>query len=191
MYFIASSFLGMVAYETNGEPRDRQAAGVGSSAMPGWSEIEVAEPQFAARARERLDAGIHKTIATLRADGSPRISGIETFFAEGDLWVGSMPRARKAADLQRDARFALHGPSTDPPDWKGDVKLAGGAEEIVEPDRRLRIFRTRGSDPPSSDSQLFRLDIAEVVLTGLNDAKDMLVIEHWHEGRGLQRIERA
>jgi hypothetical protein len=160
--------------------------------MASWSEIEAAEPEFAGRWRERLDAGIHKTIATLRADGSPRISGIETFFAEGDLWVGSMPDARKAADLQRDPRFALHGPSPDPSaDWKGDAKLAGRAEEIVEPERRLHIFRTRGSDPPGSDSQLFRLDIAELVLTGLNDARDMLVVEHWHEGRGLQRIERA
>jgi hypothetical protein len=158
--------------------------------MASWSDIEAAEPEFAARARERLDAGIHKTIATLRADGSPRISGIETFFAEGDLWVGSMPRARKAADLQRDPRFALHGPSTDPPDWAGDAKLAGRMEEIVEPERRLRIFRTRGSDPPTPDSQLFRAEIAELVLTGLNEAKDMLVIEHWHEGRGLQRDER-
>jgi hypothetical protein len=159
--------------------------------MASWSEIEAAEPAFATRARERLDAGVHKTIATLRADGSPRISGIETFFAEGQLWVGSMPRARKAADLQRDPRFALHGPSTDPPDWKGDAKLSGRAEEVVEPERRLRIFRTRGSEPPTSDSQLFRLDVDELVLTGLNDAGDMLVIEHWHEGRGVQRVERA
>jgi hypothetical protein len=158
--------------------------------MASWSEIEAAEPEFAARWRERLDAGIHKTIATLRADGSPRISGIETFFAEGDLWVGSMPGARKAADLRRDPRFALHGPSSDPPDWDGDAKLAGRMEEIVAPEQRLRIFRTRGSDPPTPDSQLFRADIAELVLTGLNDAKDMLVIEHWHEARGLHRIER-
>jgi len=159
--------------------------------MASWGEIEAGEPELAARWRARLEAGIHKTIATLRADGSPRISGIETFFAEGDLWVGSMPGARKAADLQRDPRFALHGPSTDPPaDWDGDAKLAGSAEEVTEPERWLRVFRTRGSDPPDAGAQLFRLDIAELVLTGLNDAKDMLVIEHWHEGRGRQRIER-
>ena len=158
--------------------------------MASWSEIEAAEPAFAARARERLDVGIHKTIATLRADGSPRISGIEIFFAEGDLWFGSMPRARKAADLQRDARFALHGPSSDPPGWAGDAKLSGRAEEIVDPEHRLRVFRTRGSDPPT-DAQLFRADIDELVLVGLNDAGDLLVIEHWHEGRGVERVERA
>jgi hypothetical protein len=159
--------------------------------MASWSEIEAAEPAFVARVRERLDAGVHKTIATLRADGSPRISGIETIFAEGDLWFGSMPRARKAIDLQRDPRFALHSPSSDPPEWPGDAKLSGRAEEIVDPEHRLRIFRTRGAQPPQSDAQLFRADIDELVLVGLNDAGDLLVIEHWHEGRGVERVERA
>src|SRR5579864_4003812 len=76
-----------------------------------WRVIEQSVPEFAARVRELFDAGRHKTIATLRADGSPRISGIECEFAEGDLRFGSMPRARKGADLKRDPRFALHGPS--------------------------------------------------------------------------------
>jgi hypothetical protein len=159
--------------------------------MASWSEIEAAEPEFVRELRRRLDAGVHKTIATLRADGAPRISGIETFHADGELWFGSMPRARKAADLQRDPRFALHGASADPPGWQGDAKLAGRAVEIVDADERLRIFRAgRGVDPPEPDSQLFRADIREMVLVGLNEAGDMLVIEHWHEGRGLQRDER-
>jgi hypothetical protein len=159
--------------------------------MASWGEIEAAEPDFVHRVRERLDAGVHKTIATLRADGAPRISGIEIFFAEGELWFGSMPRSRKAADLGRDPRFALHGPMSDPSsDWKGEAKLSGRAEEILDPERRLRIFRTRGSEPPSPDAQLFRADIADLVLTGVNEAGDRLVIEHWHAGRGLQRMER-
>lgn len=158
--------------------------------MASWGDIEAAEPLFAQRVRARLDVGVHKTIATLRVDGSPRISGIETFFAEGDLWFGSMARARKAIDLQRDPRFALHGPSIDPPAWEGDAKLSGRAEEVTEPERRLRVFGAHGNDSPSSDSHLFRADITEVVLIGLNDAHDRLVIEHWHEGRGLERDER-
>ncbi len=158
--------------------------------MASWGEIETAEPDFVGRVRERLDAGPHKTIATLRADGAPRISGIETFLAEGDVWFGSMPGARKALDLQRDPRFALHGASIADPRWLGDAKFSGRAEEIVEPERRLRIFRTRGAEPPDRDAQLFRAEIDEMVLVGLNEAKDLLVIEHWHEGRGLARIER-
>ena len=82
--------------------------------MARWGAIEAAEPEFAARVRALFDAGRHKTIATLRADGSPRISGIECEFADGDLTFGSMTGARKGADLHRDPRFALHGPTFHP-----------------------------------------------------------------------------
>jgi hypothetical protein len=82
--------------------------------MAAWEDVEQAEPEFAARVRRLFDAGRHKTIATLRADGSPRISGIECEFADGELRFGSMPGARKGADLRRDPRFALHGPAFTP-----------------------------------------------------------------------------
>ena len=100
--------------------------------MVPWKAIEEAEPDFAARVRRLFDAGRHKTIATLRADGSPRISGIECEFAAGDLRFGSMTGARKGADLRRDPRFALHGPTFHPEegkegDWPGEAKIAGRA----------------------------------------------------------------
>jgi len=100
--------------------------------MASWSEVESAEPAFAARVRALLDAEKHKTIATLRADGGPRISGIEVQFADGELTFGSMPKARKGADLHRDPRFALHSASVAPPEgheseWHGDAKVAGVA----------------------------------------------------------------
>ena len=88
--------------------------------MPSWTEFEAAAPELAERVRSRLDAHVHKTLATVRRDGAPRISGTETAFAEGDLWIVSMWRARKALDLQRDPRFALHSGSDDPPGWNGD-----------------------------------------------------------------------
>ena len=46
--------------------------------MPSWSDFEAAAPELAARVRARLDAHTHKTLATVRRDGSPRISGTET-----------------------------------------------------------------------------------------------------------------
>jgi hypothetical protein len=155
-----------------------------------WSEIEAEAPELAARARERLDAGAHKTLATLRADGSPRISGTESFWADGDLWFGSMPRARKAADLIRDPRFALHSASADPPDWSGDAKVAGRAEEITDAQRRARVYAVHDLDPPSLEMHLFRAELSEVTLVGLNDERTLLVIEYWVEGKGVRRIER-
>ncbi len=153
--------------------------------MARWSEIEREAPELAAQARAYLDAHVHKTLATLRRDGSPRISGTEVIFAEGDLWFGSMPDAVKARDLQRDPRFALHSGSDDPAEWKGDAKLAGVAEEITDP-RRVREIN--GGE--HSGSHLFRLDLREVSTVGLDDARTQLVIEVWTPERGVRTIKR-
>src|SRR6476646_8025027 len=100
--------------------------------MARWRGVERAEPEFARRVRKLFDAHRHKTIATLRGDGSPRISGIEAVFEDGELVFGSMPSARKGADLRRDARFALHSATVDPVDgaeaqWPGEAKISGRA----------------------------------------------------------------
>src|SRR5688500_2086812 len=99
--------------------------------MSSWSDSENEAPARARRVHERLGAHAHKPNATLRRDGSPRISGTETRYAEGELWIGSMWEARKALDLRRAPRFALHSGSDDPPAWTGDAKLAGVVEEIT------------------------------------------------------------
>ena len=144
--------------------------------MPSWSEFEAEAPELAARVRERLDAHAHKTIATIRRDGSPRISGIETELADGELWIGSMRDALKARDLQRDPRFALHSASEEPEVWTGDAKLAGVAEEVSAPD---------------ATSHRFRLDLREVSTVGLNEERNALVIEVWTPGQGVRTIRRA
>ena len=118
--------------------------------MPSWGAFAGAEPEFAHRVRALFDAGRHKTIATLRADGAPRISGIECEFDDDELRFGSMTGARKGADLHRDPRFALHGPTFHPVEgqegeWSGEAKIAGIAvpagevrtdESLEEPDGR-------------------------------------------------------
>ena len=144
--------------------------------------MEQAEPEFAARVRQLFDAGRHKTIATLRADGSPRISGIECEFADDELKFGSMPGALKGADLRRDPRFALHGPTFHPQDgqeaeWPGEAKIAGRAV-------------LAGAVDAGPDGDLFVADISEVVITRLNPEATLLVIETWTPQRGLRVVER-
>jgi len=156
--------------------------------MPSWSEFEVAAPELAERVRARLDAYTHKTLATLRLDGSPRISGTETVLRDGELWIWSMWHARKARDLQRDPRFALHSGSDDPPDWTGDAKLAGIVEEITDAER---VHAINGDGAPTGPSHLFRLDLREVSTVGLDDQRRALVIEVWTPERGARTIERS
>jgi hypothetical protein len=151
-------------------------------AMAAWQDLEQAEPEFAARVRRLFDAGRHKTIATLRADGAPRISGIECEFIDGELRFGSMPGARKGADLRRDPRFALHGPTFHPQpgkeaDWPGEAKIAGRAVPA-------------GPAGEEAAGDLFIANISEVVITGLNPEATLLVIESWTPQRGLGVTER-
>jgi hypothetical protein len=155
--------------------------------VPAWRAIEEAEPEFAGRVRRLFDAGRHKTIATLRADGSPRISGIECEFADGDLRFGSMTGARKGADLERDARFALHGPTFHPEEgkeseWPGEAKIAGRATP-ASPENA-----DEASEDP--DGEMFVADITEVVITRLNAEATKLVVESWTPQRGLRSVER-
>ena len=158
--------------------------------MAAWRDVAELEPEFAARARGFLDAGVHKTIATLRRDGSPRISGTEARFSDhGELWFGAMWRSLKALDLRRDPRFALHSASVDPPAWEGDAKVAGTVEEIDDEDRK-RTFVEGAEERPSGPWHLFLARIAEVSVVRLSASRDHLVIERWKEGEGLKRIER-
>ncbi|WP_093170053.1 pyridoxamine 5'-phosphate oxidase family protein [Sinosporangium album] len=158
--------------------------------MATWQQFEGEAPAFAARLRTLMEAHRHKTMATLRKDGSPRISGSEAQFKDGDLWIGSMPGAVKALDLKRDPRVALHSGSPDPDDenpaaWPGDAKLSGRAIEITDPD-----VLDRFNLPQGRESHLFRIEIEEAVITRVAETGDMLVIEIWHEGKGLREVRR-
>jgi Pyridoxamine 5'-phosphate oxidase len=148
-----------------------------------WHDVETAAPEFAQRVRALFDAHRHKTLATVRADGAPRISGIEAVFEDGELVFGSMANARKGADLRRDPRFALHSATTDPVEgaaaqWPGEAKISGRAIAA-------------GPITEGPDGDRFLADIAEVVHTHLNEAATMLVVEWWTPTRGLRRTERA
>jgi general stress protein 26 len=158
--------------------------------MASWVEIERQAPELARDARELLEAHVHKTIATLRADGSPRISGIEAKFIEDALWIGSMPGSRKSADLARDPRFSLHSGSDDPPDWRGDAKLSGIAEAVTDQARKVEIFKAMGAEEVDPASELYRIDVRELAVTRLTEAKDELAVAWWTEAGGERRLTR-
>ena len=150
--------------------------------MTAWRDLERAEPGFAQRVRALFDAHRHKTIATLRADGAPRISGIEAAFEDGELVFGSMANARKGADLRRDPRFALHSATIDPVEgseaaWRGEAKISG------------RAIAT-GAIGEGGAGERYRADIATVVHTHLNEQATMLIVEWWSPAHGLRRVER-
>jgi Pyridoxamine 5'-phosphate oxidase len=148
--------------------------------MARWADVAAEVPDLAARVRSAFAASRHATMATLRADGGPRISGTEVeFSADGELRIGSMTGAVKARDLRRDPRLALHSPTVDPGEdgtsWPGEAKVAGRAVEEAE----------------AEGAHVFRLDLTEVVWTGHTDDRSALRILAWHPGRGLEEHVRT
>jgi hypothetical protein len=158
-----------------------------------WAEFARSEPDFAELVQARFDAHKHKMMATLRKDGSPRISGIEARFEDGQLWLGMMPGSLKARDLQRDPRLALHNAPLDTEMSEGDAKLSGRA--IEQTDNKTKstfgdaFEDASGQDMPPGPFHLFSIDIQEVVLTRV--AGEHLRIDTWREGRGLTNVERS
>ena len=137
--------------------------------MATWEEVNASAPEFAETVRAIFDAHRHKTLATLRKDGSPRISGIEADFRDGHLWLGMMWGSRKALDLRRDPRFVLHSGTgdVDSATWQGDAKIAGRAEEITDL-ARIQTMNAASSDgEPAGPSHLFRADLTSRGRSGI------------------------
>jgi hypothetical protein len=130
--------------------------------MSSWGEFAVAEPEFAARVRQLLTTRKQLTMATLRRDGAPRISGTEVSFDgfgngddDGELRLGMTAGSVKQLDLARDPRIALHGPTVDPPDddpsrWPGDAKVAGLAIEAADATPHPTYRQTRAISESTS-----------------------------------------
>ncbi|GAA3749740.1 pyridoxamine 5'-phosphate oxidase family protein [Salinactinospora qingdaonensis] len=154
--------------------------------MTTWETFAAAAPDLAAAVRARFEAHTHHVLATLRKDGSPRVSGTEVTFKGADLTIGSMPEAVKAHDLQRDGRYALHANPGDADMSEGDAKISGRAVEVTD-EAALEAAREPGQ--PAGPFHLFRMLIGDVVLTRV--ANDRLVIEHWRPGQEVRRTERT
>ena len=162
--------------------------------MPSWNEVQQSVPELAAAVQTAFDAHKHKVLATLRADGSPRLSGNEASFLDGDVWLGMMHRSRKALDLLRDPRLELHSAPVDVELKHGDARMAGRASEVTDPEVIARFTAAsaaehEGVEPPEP-FHLFRVDITDVTLIRIGDPPDHIVIESWSAKDGYRTVER-
>lgn len=159
--------------------------------MASWSEIEQTAPDLAAAVRARIEGHLHHVLGTLTADGSPRLSGTEARFHDGQLWLGCMPKSIKARDMRRDARFALHSAPLDPEMIDGDAKLSGTVTEVTDlralTDFMIAIGHGEGLEPGSEMdpgiATAFVCDVTAVTLTKVN--VDHLDMTTWTATGGL------
>ncbi|WP_406860356.1 pyridoxamine 5'-phosphate oxidase family protein [Streptomyces sp. HUAS MG47] len=152
-----------------------------------WPEFQQAEPEFAATVRERFGKYTHHVLATLRKDGSPRLSGLEAKFPLDELVLTMMPDSRKALDLRRDPRFSLlANPGEGTAMGGGDVRVSGRAVEVTDRATQERFAEALGAPLPF---HVYRLDLTEVVRTTVED--DELVVRTWRPGRPVRTLRRT
>jgi hypothetical protein len=153
-----------------------------------WEDFRSAEPDFAETVRTRFQLYKHHVLATLRKDGSPRVTGLEVDFRLGEPLLGMMPNSRKALDLLRDPRFAVHAnPGPDAEMADGDVRISGRAVEVTDPALLARFIE---EVKPPEPFHLFRVEPTEVVHVGL-EGGDTMIIRTWRPGHPLRSFRRG
>jgi pyridoxamine 5'-phosphate oxidase-like protein len=90
-----------------------------------WSEIENKQPRLAELAYQRLIEPGVLLVATIRRDGTPRLSPVEPFVMDGVLWLSMMWQSTKAVDLLRDPRILVHSVVTNREGTEGEFKVRG------------------------------------------------------------------
>lgn len=157
--------------------------------MASWAEIAAEAPGLADEAAERFRHHQHCLVATLRHDGSPRLSGIEVWWWNGDVWLGMMPDSAKGADLDRDPRFELHSTPTDLELQQPDARLWGTAERIHD-EETINAFAAGLPEPgpPPHEMSLYRLDLTGASLVRV--AGNELVMDVWMPGGPARRSTR-
>jgi len=168
--------------------------------MVSFADVEQAEPDLANRVRAILSSATNAVIGTVRRDGSPRLSGADPWFHDGQLRIWSMPRARKGQDLRRDPRVAVHSIPWDSRkvrDGAADVGLAdakvSGTAVLTTDAGEVSTFRAwltteRGVEPPE-DWDLFTIDIDELTVVSVDDGQ--LVVDRWSTLDGRRTMRRG
>ncbi len=131
--------------------------------MATWSEFSAAAPELALGIRNLIHQygpGL-AYLATVRADGGPRIHPVSPVITDDGLYC-FLIRSPKRADLLRDGRYALH--AFPPEDTDDEAYLSGYAVPVTDLQRREVIARAHHATP-QVDWLLFEFFI-EVAMWG-------------------------
>lgn len=156
-----------------------------------WAELAGAQPRLAELGRERLlDPGV-VLVATIRADGTPRLSPVEPFVLDGVLWLSMLWGSTKAADLQRDPRILVHSVITSRDGGEGEFKIRGRArmehDLTVQSRYAAAIAAALGWDPEPGRFHLFAVDIGQVTFIRYDDASGDQHVAMWPPSREFIR----
>ena len=153
-----------------------------------WRELEASAPEIARLGRERIGETRVVLLATLRRDGSPRISPVEPCLFHGHLLFGAMSRSLKTRDLLRDARCTLHSTVTGPDNGEGELKLYGRA---VQADEDVRD-RCQGwwTERPRNAATVFALNIEQAAFISWDTEHGEMTVRRWSPQHGYREARR-
>lgn len=158
--------------------------------MVDWKQLAEQAPSIAeVFVRRHRATGNLCLLATLRADGSPRISPMEPRIVAGRLVLVGMPNTWKFRDLERDARFELHTATVDPHVGDGDAKVWGRVRNVPDPGLHARfaqeLFDESGFDLRNEVFDPFFVgDLDGASSVGFVNGQ--LTITTWTPGQGEQ-----
>jgi hypothetical protein len=147
-------------------------------ALPGWRDVELGAPELARLGIARLAAARLALLGTLRRDGSPRISPIEPYLAEGQLLIGAMAWSAKVTDLRRDPRYALHSVVTGPDSGEGELKLYGPAAQAGQ-DLRAAAAGAWWLAWAPEKAAVFTLHIGQAMFIDWDTSRGLMTVHRW------------
>jgi hypothetical protein len=156
-----------------------------------WQDLCDRQPRLAELARQRLIEPGVVLVATVRRDGTPRLSPVEPWLMDGELWLSMMWGSRKAADLARDPRVLVHSIVTTRDGGEGEVKLRGVAVTVDDLETQQRyadqVTAGLGWSPEPGLFHLFRVAVEEVTLIRYDDATGDQSVVLWPRGEEFVR----
>ena len=151
-----------------------------------WSDLQDQQPRLGAIAHDRLVGPGVLLVATIRRDGTPRLSPVEPFVLDGDLWLSMLLGSLKAADLLRDPRVLVHSIVTGPDGGEGEIKLRGTADEVPDDARQRRYADAVSAALPWTPElgrfHLFRVELDDVTYVRYDNASGDQFLVRWPAG---------
>jgi Pyridoxamine 5'-phosphate oxidase len=161
----------------------------GARASLSWRDVELGAPEIARLGAARLSSARVALLGTLRRDGSPRISPIEPYIADGQLVIGAMAWSAKAGDLRRDPRYVLHSAVTGPDSGEGELKLYGLAAQ-AGPDLRGAVADAWWLASPGQ-AIVFALHIGQAVFVSWDFNRSLMMVHRWSPSGGYSTATRS
>jgi Pyridoxamine 5'-phosphate oxidase len=156
-----------------------------------WLELENRQPRLAALGRRRLVEPGVVLVATVRRDGTPRLSPVEPFVMEGELWLSMMWQSWKARDLLRDPRVLVHSIITSRDGGEGEFKVRGLARADDDEARQRRyasaVADELGWEPEPGRFHLFSVDLDDVTFIRYDDPTGDQFVAMWPPPREFVR----